>query len=276
MKTDFAPQQQGETTSNTSGRVPLISVITITYNAASTIKPTLASIASQRMLDFEHIVIDGASTDGTARLVSELSPESILLSEPDKGLYDAMNKGLRMACGEYVLFMNAGDSFHGPDTLQAYADAIGEYSRCHRSAAHFCEVPRPDIIYGDTVIVNAAREVLGPRHLSVPDRLTFRSFAKGMLVCHQSFMVRRAITEPYDLRYRFSADYEWTLRCLKRADPRRNINLHRVVTDYLSDGLTDRNHMASLKERFRIMSRYYGTLPTIANHFAFLLRALRR
>ncbi len=238
---------------------PLISVITITYNAAEVITPTLESLNNQSFRNFEHIVADGASNDSTLDIIDSLSPASLVVSEPDKGLYDAMNKGLKRAIGKYVVFLNAGDSFHSYDTLQHYARAI------HTNA-------HSDIIYGDTVIVNNQRRVIRPRHLSVPEKLTFHSFANGMLVCHQAFMVRRDIAPEYNTAYRFSADYEWTLRCLPKSDPEHNINLKEIVIDYLSDGLTDRNHKASLIERFRIMQRYYGLIPTLFRHFLFLFR----
>ena len=249
--------------SNTHNRVPLISVITITYNAAKEITPTLDSLKAQTFHDFEHIVIDGASTDGTQELVNRLSPSSILYSEPDKGLYDAMNKGLDKARGKYLLFLNAGDSLHDEHTLGLYAKAIHTFSH-------------PDIIYGDTDIVNGQRKLVGPRHLSAPEHLTFQSFANGMLVCHQAFMVRSELAPAYDTGYRFSADYEWTLRCLQKADPEKNINLHAVTIDYLQEGLTTKNHRKSLMERYRIMCLYYGTIPTILRHIRFAIRAILR
>lgn len=296
--------------SSVSESGPLISIITITYNAAPVIRPTLESLNAQTFRDFEHLVIDGASKDDTVSIVSEMCPDSIIRSEPDRGLYDAMNKGLRAAKGKYLLFLNAGDALHATDTLQRYADASrlkdkdcpsslysDNNSECHTHTGNNSEghihtgkdseghihtgnnsesrQRYADIIYGDTIVVDSDRNFVKPRHLSVPERLTFQSFANGMLVCHQAFMVRRDLASEYDLQYRFSADYEWTLRCLKAADPDHNVNLHTVTIDYLSDGMTDKNHRASLKERYRIMCRYYGTLPTILRHIRFLLRHLR-
>lgn len=290
---------------------PLISIITITYNAAPVIRPTLESLNAQTFRNFEHLVIDGASKDDTVFIVNKMCPDSIVRSEPDRGLYDAMNKGLRAAKGKYLLFLNAGDALHAPDTLQRYADASwikdkdcpsslysDNNSECHThtdkdleghthtdnaSDGHThtdddyeCRQRYADIIYGDTIVVDSDRNFVKPRHLSVPERLTFQSFANGMLVCHQAFMVRRDLAPEYDLQYRFSADYEWTLRCLKTSNPNHNVNLHTVTIDYLSDGMTDKNHSASLKERFRIMCRYYGTIPTILRHLRFLLRHLSK
>lgn len=261
-----------------SDSAPLISVITITYNAASVIRPTLQSLNSQTFRNFEHLVIDGASKDDTVSIVRGMCPDSIIRSEPDRGLYDAMNKGLRAAKGKYLLFLNAGDALHTPDTLRHYADAARLNGKNPLNADENADSRQryADIIYGDTIVVDSDRNFVKPRHLSVPDRLTFRSFANGMLVCHQAFMVRRDLAPEYDLQYRFSADFEWTLRCLKAADPDRNVNLHTVTIDYLSDGMTDKNHSASLKERYRIMCRYYGTLPTLLRHLRFLLRHLNK
>lgn len=260
MKQNYTP----DIYSNISGDdAPLISIVTITFNAEKEIPATLKSIREQSWKDFEHIVIDGASSDHTVDIVKQKSPDSLIVSEPDRGLYDAMNKGLRQARGKYVLFLNAGDTFHSADTLSLYAEAIATD-------------PEADIIYGDTDIVDSERRYLRPRHLNVPQRLDFDSFKNGMLVCHQAFMVRKAIAPEYDLTYRFSADYDWTLKCLRKSDSAHNINLQTVVIDYLDAGLTDRNHRASLKERFRIMARNYGLLPTLLRHLRFLLRHLAR
>lgn len=241
---------------------PLFSIVTITFNAARELPATLASVDAQTCTDYEHLIIDGASTDATLSLArAPGNPRRQTFSEPDRGLYDAMNKGLTRARGTYVIFLNAGDSFSSSDTLATYASAAG---------------PDTDIIYADTRLVDSSRHVVGPRHLSVPEVLTFKSFARGMLVCHQAFAMRREKAPLYDLSYRFSADYDWCLRCLRLTAPERCRNLHTVAIDYLTDGLTDRNHKASLRERYHIMCRHFGTIPTIARHAGFLLRAVRR
>lgn len=239
---------------------PLISVITITYNAADCLRPTMESVAKQTFGDFEHLVIDGASKDNTVAIARSFEGTRIL-SEPDRGLYDAMNKGLRLSRGEYVLFLNAGDALHADDTLEKYAAAA-------RRGDH--------IIYGDTVIVNSERKIIGKRHLTAPAHLDKKSFAQGMLICHQAFMVRRELAPEYDTNYRFSADYDWTVRCIEASDPARNTNLGIIAIDYLSDGLTDKNKLKSLRERFHIMTRHYGSIPTLLRHVAFLFRAMKR
>lgn len=244
-------------------RQPLISIITITYNAAETIPLTMASVAEQTCSDFEHLIIDGASTDSTIIIARQMgTPFLRIVSEPDKGLYDAMNKGLRMARGRYVLFLNSGDRFHARESLALYADAIKKKS--------------PDIVYGDTDIVDASGKRLGPRHLSAPAMLTADSFSQGMLICHQAFMVRKAIAPRFDTDYKFSADYDWTIRCIKASRPGDRKNLRAITIDYLSDGLTDRNKRASLIERFKIMANHYGILNAIISHLSFIPRAIKR
>lgn len=241
---------------------PLISIITITFNAEREIVPTVRSISEQTCRDFEHIVVDGASTDGTVGVVRKLGGRDVrIISEKDSGLYDAMNKGLKIAKGKYVLFLNAGDSFASKDVLQKYADAASKDA---------------DIIYSDTVVVDKDRNVLRPRHLSVPDVLTADSFADGMLVCHQAFMVKRHIAPLYNQDYRFSADYDWTIRCLKHSRPEKCINLKMVGIHYLDDGMTEKNKVASLRERFNIMQRHYGIIRTVGKHLSFIPRAVGR
>jgi len=240
---------------------PLFSIITVCRNAVDTIGATVESVDAQTCRLYEHIVVDGASTDATlAYLGRHPSPLRQVVSEPDKGIYDAMNKGLARASGDYVVFMNAGDSFHSPDTLRIYADAIMDNDY-------------PGIVYGQTDIVDADRRRIGPRHLRAPERLTLESFAEGMVVCHQAFVVLRRIAMPYNTRWRFSADYEWCVRCLQHS--RRNVFVPEVMADYLSEGTTTANRRRSLIERFRIMCYYYGTLPTVRRHIGFAVRLLR-
>ena len=245
-----------------------ISVITATFNSAATLADTLASVVAQTYPDVEHIIVDGASTDSTLTIVEhyrsayERGGKTLrVVSERDRGIYDAMNKGLRMARGKYVLFLNAGDRLATGATLSRYAMAAER---------------DPDIIYGDTVIVDAAGTLLRPRHLSAPRVLTADSFARGMLVCHQAFMVRRELAPEFDTRYRLSADYDWCVRCIRATTPGRCENLRCVTIHYLDGGLTRRHKFESLRERFSIMSEHYGFFPTATRHVGFLFRAIRR
>ena len=238
---------------------PLFSIITVTWNAAQVIDPTLQSVAAQSFSDFEYIVMDGASTDDTlARVRHAAIVSTRIFSEPDEGLYHAMNKAIDCAQGKYLIFLNAGDSFASAATLQTLALLAQD---------------NPGIIYGQTQLVDATRRVLGKRHLTAPRNLTFNSFKQGMLVCHQAFIARRDLVPHYDLRYRYSADYEWCLRVLKRS----TVNAYagdQPIIDFLTDGLTHKHHRDSLKERFNIMCHYFGTVPTVLRHISFIPRFL--
>lgn len=239
---------------------PKFSIITVTYNAEKVLEDTIQSIVTQTYKNVEYILVDGGSTDGTLDIINKYRTHiHTVVSEPDKGLYDAMNKGIRLATGDYLCFLNAGDGFHEDDTLQLMVHSISGTAL-------------PDVIYGETEIVDAEGHFVCKRRLAAPERLTWKSFKKGMLVCHQAFFARRDLVESYDLSYRFSADFDWCIRIMKKAKVLHNTHL--TLIDYLNEGMTTRNHKASLKERFRIMAKHYGWAGTVIHHAWFVLRLL--
>lgn len=241
---------------------PKFSIITVTYNAGQTVEDTIQSVIAQTYHRIEYIMVDGASTDNTLNIVEKYRDKiHLLVSEPDRGIYDAMNKGIALATGDYLCFLNAGDSFHEANTLRQMAHSIRGNEL-------------PDVLYGETALVDANRHVLRMRRLSAPETLTWRSFRQGMLVCHQAFFAKRTLSEPYDLHYRFSADFDWCIRVMKKA--RTLHNTHLVVIDYLEEGMTTQNRKASLKERFRIMAQHYGLMSTVARHVGFVVRLLTK
>lgn len=249
--------------------LPKFSIITVTYNADKTLEDTILSIITQTYKQVEYIIVDGASTDHTLQIIERYRNHiHTVVSEPDRGLYDAMNKGLQLATGDYVCFLNAGDCLHEANTLQNIVHSVFK-SECLHS-----EMAAPDVIYGETHLVDSNRHFVRMRRLSTPERLTWKSFRKGMLVCHQAFFARLAIarTIPYDLDYRFSADFDWCIRVMKQSHILHNTHL--TLIDYLDEGLTTRNHKASLRERFRIMCRHYGTISTFLYHLWFAIRLL--
>lgn len=239
---------------------PKFSIITVTYNAAKVLEDTIQSIVTQTYKNVEYIIIDGRSTDGTLGIINKYRNHiHTVITEPDQGLYDAMNKGIRLATGDYLCFLNAGDCLHEDDTLQLMTHSV-------------TGTTLPDILYGETDIVDSEGHFLHKRRLSAPETLTWKSFKKGMLVCHQAFFVRRDLAEPYDLHYRFSADFDWCIRIMKKAKVLHNTRL--TLIDYLNEGMTTQHHKASLKERFRIMTKHYGLINTLAHHAWFVLRLL--
>lgn len=235
-----------------------ISIVTICYNAATTIVPTLQSITGQSYPHIEYLIIDGASKDNTLSLVQQYAPQAKVYSERDRGLYDAMNKGICRATGDYIWFINAGDSLRTQETVAEVVKTIESTS----SFAHL------DIIYGDTMIINAERKDVGLRRLRPPKKLTKRDFLKGMLVCHQAFIVSKRIILPYDLKYRLSSDYDWCLRMLTRSH--KNVQIDSVLVNYLEGGLSHKYHLQSLRERFAIMCNHFGFIRTLIAHISFL------
>lgn len=253
------------------------SIITCTYNASEVLQRTLDSVMSQTWGQIEHIIVDGASKDSTVAMAEayrrrsaeeETEHDIIIKSEPDHGLYDAMNKGLQLATGDYVVFLNAGDVLPTDETLENISNDVNERS----------DGRLPAVLYGDTNIVDNNGELLRPRRLAPPDDLSWRSFRHGMLVCHQAFYVRTDIAkaEPYNLKYRFSADVDWCIRVMKRAEKEGLplLRLPEVVVNYLDGGMTNKNHRASLIERFNVMRHHYGLMSTILMHIWFVARAV--
>lgn len=156
---------------------PKFSIITVTYNAEAVLEDTIQSVIAQTYHHIEYIVIDGASKDNTLAILKKYERRiTKLVSEPDKGLYDAMNKGIALATGDYLCFLNAGDSFHEDNTLQQILHSMRNCTQL------------PDVLYGQTAIVDAKRHFLRMRRLSAPEPLTWKSFRHGMLVCHQAFL----------------------------------------------------------------------------------------
>ncbi|MEG1579881.1 MAG: glycosyltransferase family 2 protein [Bacteroidaceae bacterium] len=257
--------------------IPLkITVATVTFNAGELLARTINSVEQQTYPFVEHLIIDGNSQDNTMEAIhhyqaqnslAEIRHEVNALSEPDDGLYDAMNKALQMATGEYILFLNAGDQFHSKDLLDHIAKAAKE---------GLTEGQLPAVIYGDTDIVDGQGTFLHKRPLTPPEQLSWKSFKQGMLVCHQAFFARTdlALEASYNEHYRFSADFDWCIRVMQKAKKQNLaiVNAHVVVADYLKEGMTTQHHTASLRERFWIMKQHYGFFPTLFRHIRFLVR----
>ena len=253
------------------------SIVTITFNASSCLPRTLQSVAAQQYPHVEHLLIDGASTDGTVEMISNYleqrsasSHRVKMWSEPDKGLYDAMNKGLARATGDYVLFLNAGDCLPNSNTL---SDIV---RRCHLENLEKHTLPA--VLYGYTLITDGAGKLLRKRHHTPPERLSWHSFSHGMLVCHQAFYARTDIARslPYNLHYRYSADVDWCIRVMKEA-ARQHLpitNTHLTVALYMEEGQTTVHHRASLRERFQVMRCHYGLPHTLLMHLWMVMRGV--
>ncbi|WP_316786184.1 glycosyltransferase family 2 protein [Pedobacter frigiditerrae] len=228
---------------------PKLSVITIVYNNAKDIERTMLSVLNQTYTNIEYIIIDGASNDGTVDIINKYKDRlAIVVSEQDRGIYDAMNKGLALATGDYVLFMNSGDEIYAPETVTDV----------------FSSAAAGDIYYGETEMFDENWKSLGQRRHRAPEHFDWHSFKFGMNVSHQAIYIKRSLTEPYDLQYKYSSDIDWIIKAAKKSS--NVVNTHLYVAKYLVGGMSKKKHLASLTERFKILSHYYGIIPTVINH----------
>ena len=239
-----------------------LSIITATYNSERTLRDTMESILNQTFQDFEYIIVDGASKDATLDIIREYEPrfqgKMRYVSEPDKGINDAMNKGFAMATGDVIGILNSDDFFTSEDVLQAVVDGFaGEYV---------------DAVYADIHFVGTDDLTKCVRYYSSS---VFRPWMMrfGMIPAHPSFYCRKAVYDQYgsfDTTYRIAADFEILLRL---------IFIHRIRTRYVKkDFVTMRLGGASttgygswsliMKEHLQIMKQH----GVVTNRFLLSLR----
>jgi glycosyltransferase involved in cell wall biosynthesis len=243
--------------------VPVFSVITINYNNLRGLERTYESVQNQTARgQIQWIVVDGNSSDGSADFLRKHADKiDILLIEPDKGLYDAMNKGLHLAQAPYVWFMNSGDVIYRNDVTEKLL-LLAE--------------TRPDVIFGDTMFVDENGSDIGlisklkPQRF--PEHLDKWSFRFGMNLCHQSFIAGKNICPDYDLQYRQAADVDWIIRILSKNPV--NVRFDGVIAGFETGGSSSQHEKKAWKERFSVLSKHYGFLPNCINHAWIVLRRL--
>lgn len=215
---------------------PTLSIITVCYQARKALEATMENVLAQTFRSFEYVVVDGASSDGTQKLLeqyenrfSQANISFIYSSEPDKGIYDAMNKGTRLARGEWLLFLNAGDLLSEPEVLK-----------------HIFEKPqKAQILYGDTIGIYQGNQKKYP---ALPlDHLTYE-----MAFCHQSALVRRELLKasPYDLSYRVCADHKFFLSMYLKGCAFAYLPM--TISIYEIAGYSDKNKLLSHREKLRM------------------------
>jgi glycosyltransferase involved in cell wall biosynthesis len=242
---------------------PRVSIITVVYNNLVNFSKTLASVKSQDYTNIEYIVIDGGSKDGTLDVIKE--NEAIIskwISEPDNGIYDAMNKGINIASGDYVWFLNGGDMIYSDNTLNEIFQT-GENA---------------DVYYGDTELVDDDGKSFGNRKLKTPpEKLSWKSMIDGMVVTHQSLIIKRSIIPQYNLEFRHCADIDWTIRILKQSN--KIINTHNTISKFLLGGYSRKNTISSLFERIKILSKHFNIFYVFLNHiklaFKFIIHIIK-
>ena len=225
---------------------PVVSVITVVYNSEKLLERTIENILSQTYHNIELIIVDGGSKDGTLEIIKKYNDRiSYWVSEKDNGLYHAMDKGLQLATGDYVWYINSGDLiFDNTTTEKIFAE--------NRTDA--------DIYYGDTLYVNGNYEPIGLRNditnKKLPAQLSVDSFQYGMVICHQAFIMKRSVAARYDLQYKYVADYDWEIACTKNA--KTAIHTNQVLAKFLTEGFSTKHRKASVKEKYKVMIKHWG------------------
>lgn len=209
-----------------------ISVVTVCFNAVGSIEETMLSVLNQTYTKIEYIIIDGGSTDGTVDVIKKYADRlAYWVSEPDKGIYDAMNKGIAAATGDYINFMNAGDTFVSPDTIKSLVSKIDiSY----------------DIVYGDTIHVAKWGEYLSKA-------VNLDNFRSQMPFGHQSTFVKLPLMKKkrFDTSFRCCGDYHFLYNCYH--DDKRFLYIPITVSRYdLIHGMSLDNYRIKYKENGRI------------------------
>ncbi len=240
-----------------------ISLITITYNSSETLADTIQSVLKQTYTDVEYIIVDGASKDNTVSIIKKYEPlfkgRIKWISEPDKGLYDAMNKGIRMATGDVVGILNSDDFYTSNDILQQVAEVF-----LHNS--------QTDAVYGDIHFVNPDNLNKCVRYYS--SKIFKRSLMKlGFMPAHPSFYMRRKCFEKYGLYktdYKIAADFEFLLRVIYK----ERINTQYIPLDMVTmrTGGASTSGIASHKRIMKEHLRAFKENRIYSNPFLLSLR----
>lgn len=237
-----------------------ITVITVTYNAASTIEDTIRSVISQDYSNIDYVIVDGASEDGTGAIIGDYADRDSRIryvSEPDNGLYDAMNKGIRMAEGDYIYFLNSGDRFHDSRVICDIAGSLKKGA---------------DIVYGNIVYMNPDGSEAVRKYSQFCSSLFY--YLLGDCINHQAmFASKRCFSDSaFDTSYRISADREWMIRQKKAG--MKYMAVDRLICCYSLDGssISVRNEKLTWKENSMIIRKHlpagypvYGLVNLIRN-----------
>lgn len=234
----------------------MVSVVTVCRNCLPQLRQTIKSVDAQRNSDYEHIIVDGASSDGTPDFLAR-EFRGRWISEPDGGIYDAMNKGVGMAGGEWVIFMNAGDTFADAMTLHRLAPALSGNG---------------DVVYGD-VLKEGSDGTLNLKKAEKPHS------SHRMIFCHQSALVRRPLLMrfPFDVSHPYSADFKF-FKILWRQGY-RFLQVDFPVAVFDTTGVSNRRRSAGLADNLKVICETDGLLRGLPHLFhllpTYLLTRLR-
>jgi len=215
-----------------------ISLISISYNSESTISKTFQSVKNQSFNNYEYLLIDGGSKDGTLNIAKEQDHISKIVSEPDKGIYDALNKGIKISTGEIIGFLNSDDTFYDEDSLKHIVDAFDDDTDC---------------VFGDLIYTDKNENI---KRVWKGSAFKKGAFKKGWMPAHPTFYCRRSVYKKlglYDDSFKIAGDFELMLRFLEKHNirskyiPKTLVNMK--VGGASNDGL--KSKLDILKEEFR-------------------------
>ena len=220
---------------------PVVSIVTVSFNAEQCIGITIESVLAQTYTDYEYVFIDGKSSDKTVDIIESYRAafekkgiRYYVLSEKDAGIYDAMNKGISKACGKWVQMLNAGDSFADENVLKDV------FSACDASS---------DVLYGDTIIQDG-------EYYKIIKAGDLESMKRDMPMCHQSVFVKRSLLAEYgfDTSYRLAADYNQLLRAYLEGKCFQYV--HKLIAVYDTSGESEKNFQKTIAEQNAIRKSY--------------------
>lgn len=234
-----------------------MSIVTVVFNGENYLERTIKSIVNQTYKNVEYIIIDGNSKDGTLAIIDKYKENiSYWISEPDKGIYDAMNKSLDLITGDFVWFINAGDEIHDNKTIENI----------------FYDYKNYDAFYGKTQIIRENGSYASIT--KTPSNLSWKSFVKGMVVSHQSIIFSVKKIQKYNLDYKIVSDQDWIISILKNCNNIKNTNL--ILSKYLLGGFSNKNFYNGWKEKFSIIYKHYNFLNYAENIYYFFIAMNKR
>ncbi|QDR82044.1 glycosyltransferase family 2 protein [Sporomusa termitida] len=241
---------------------PKVTIITVTRNNGQSLKKAFDSVANQSYPNIEYIVIDGVSTDETLQLISQYENTiSYWVSEPDKGIYNAMNKGLNYAHGELVYFLNSDDYFYDRQTIQDVVDL-------------YLQLGKPAVIYGDVMTYSS---IAGRKVGRSGRKIGLRQVQKGRVICHQAMFMQTEILKKHKFNeeYRIAADYDLQIRCLKVGYQFAYID--KIITHFSIDGLSSLSagKQATVYEKIRIIRTHFNRCTFYCFYFFAKLKLFR-
>jgi len=216
-----------------------ISIITVNYNNREGLQKTIYSVLEQKFQDFEFIIIDGGSTDGSKQIIEECDRIDYWVSEKDSGIYSALNKGIKAAKGKYLIFMNGGDSFYSANVLDMIKNEFNNDI---------------DILYGNSFFISKKKKF----QVDYPDKLNFSFFYTNSL-CHQAIFYKRKIFENnlYNEELKIVSDWEFNMKsiCIENKSY-KHINV--IICNYDLDGISHHQKESDKKEREKVLHKYFS------------------